>query len=325
MVTILITGSSGQIGSDLIPALVRKYGKSSVITSDITFSDRDYDVEKIRLDVTKKEDIETVIKEKSVTDIFHLGAILSASAEKHPYEAFFVNGNGTLNVMEAAVKYSVNRIIIPSSIAVFGNDIAKEKVKPMDSTRPTTMYGITKVLSELLAQYYTSRYGISVRGMRFPGIISYETPPMAGTTDYAVDMFIHAVNHEKYKCYLKPDTPLPMMYFPDAIDALVKIFEAEERSLRYRMEYNVSAFTFTPSELYSLIKEYYPDFSVEYEPDYRQNIAESWPHSLDYSDAVKDWGYSPRFSLNDTVKDMIVNLERIRKENDMKKTLTQNP
>jgi len=314
MVVILVTGSSGQIGSDLIPALVKRYGKSSVIASDISSIPGGYDVEYVNLDVTREEDLITVMKERSVTDVFHLGAILSASAEKQPYNAFIVNGNGTLNVLEAASRRSVNRVIIPSSIAVFGNDIVKDKVRPMDSTKPTTMYGITKVISELLARYYNRNFGLSVRGMRFPGIISYETPPMAGTTDYAVDMFIHAVNHERYTCYLKPDTALPMMYFPDAIDALLKIFEAREESLRYRMEYNVSAFTFTPDELYRMIKERYGDFSVAYEPDYRQAIADSWPSSLDFSDAVKDWGYSPRFTLEDTVNDMIENLEKMKRE-----------
>ncbi len=322
MTVILLTGSSGQIGSDLIPALVKKYGKSNVIASDISPPIHRFDVEYANLDVTKKEQLVEIIRERQVTDIFHLGAILSASAEKQPYNAFFVNGNGTLNVLEAASRGSVNRVIIPSSIAVFGNDINKEMVRPMDSTKPTTMYGITKVLSELLARYYSKNFGLSVRGMRFPGIISYETPPMAGTTDYAVDMFIHAVNHTEYTCYLKPDTALPMMYFYDAIDALLKIFDAKEEMLRYRMEYNVSAFTFTPEELYRRIKERFSDFSVDYVPDYRQAIADSWPRSLDFSDAVKDWGYYPRFTLENTVNDMIENLEKL-KNKDTGHSITQ--
>ncbi len=312
MTRILVTGAMGQIGTELTELLARKYGKSSVIVSDIrkpSSSSNDYEF--VQLDVTDREKIAQVLDEYSVTDIFHMAAILSAAGEKEPAKAFWVNSNGTFNVLNEALNAEVNRVMIPSTIGVFGNETPPTLTPDITILRPRTMYGITKVNAELLSLYYRDKLGLDVRGLRYPGIISYLTPPSAGTTDYAVDIFYHAVKHQDYKCYLKDDTALPMMYMPDALASLVKLFEAKKENLNHCLEYNIQAYSFTPSELYSLIREEIPDFKISYSPDYRQKIAETWPQSLDTSFAVKDWGFSPSYNLKATVHDMILNLRKI--------------
>ncbi len=312
MTRILITGAMGQIGSELTELLSRKYGKSSVVVSDIrkpeTLGD---DHEFVSLDVTDAESISNVIRDYSITDIFHMAAILSAVGEKKPEKAYQVNSNGTFNILNSALESDVNRVIIPSTIGVFGNETPRENTPDITILRPRTMYGITKVNAELLALYYRDKLGLDVRGLRYPGIISYLTPPSAGTTDYAVDIFYHAVKGQDYSCYLKEDTALPMMYMPDALESLVKLFEARKERLTNCLEYNVQAYSFTPAELYSRILEEIPDFKVTYKPDYRQQIAETWPKSVNSSNARKDWDFDPSYDLSATVHDMIVNLRKI--------------
>lgn len=312
MTRILVTGALGQIGSELVELLSKKYGKSSVVVSDIREPARGSpDLEFVKLDVIDNEAIRKVLKERDITDIFHMAAILSAAGEKDPARTFWVNSNGTFNVVNEAHKSGIDRVIIPSTIGVFGPETPHNNTPDITILRPTTMYGITKVNAELLALYYRDKLGLDVRGLRFPGIISYLTPPSAGTTDYAVDMFYHAVRGKDYECYLREDTPLPMMYMPDALSSLVKLFEAKKDGLRHCLEYNISSYSFTPAELSEEIRNFYPDFKVSYKPDFRQAIADSWPASLDYTFAEKDWGFKPSYDLKATASDMIMNLRRI--------------
>lgn len=312
MTRILVTGALGQIGTELAAELSARYGKSSVVISDVRKPDEvDVKLKFVSLDVTDSENIAKVLVENEITDIFHMAAILSASGEKNPALAYRVNSDGTFNILEEARKAGIHRVMIPSTIGVFGPETPRINTPDITVLRPTTMYGITKVNAELLALYYRDKFDLDVRGLRFPGIISYLTPPSAGTTDYAVDIFYHAVQEKDYKCYLKKDTPLPMMYMPDALNALIQLFEAKKENLRHCLEYNVSAYSFTPEEIYGKIREVYPDFRITYEPDFRQNIAETWPASLDTHFAKEDWNFTPQYDLKRTVDDMIMNLKRI--------------
>ncbi|MDS0256091.1 NAD-dependent epimerase/dehydratase family protein [Thermoplasmatales archaeon AK] len=311
MTRILITGSLGQIGSELSEALAKRYGRESVILSDIRKGKSDNGLRFRELDVRDSEAIAEIIKEEGITDIFHLAAILSASGEKDPNLAYDVNSNGTFNVLSKSLAHGIRRVIIPSTIGVFGPETPKEKVPEVTVQRPTTMYGITKVAAELLGLYFRNKHSLDVRGLRFPGLISYKTPPTAGTTDYAVDMIMHAARGQNYQCYLRSDTRLPMMYMPDAIEALIKLFESNSKSLRFCMEYNVSAFSFTPAELEAEIRKIVPDFRVSYLPDFRQDIADSWPSSLECSAAKKDWGFHPKYSFTEMVHDMMRNLRAV--------------
>lgn len=312
MTKILVTGAMGQIGTELSALLAEKYGDSSVVASDVrkpeTGSGK---LEFASLDVTRPEAISEVLRDYGITDIFHMAAILSASGEKNPDLAYKVNSNGTFNILEEARKAGISRVMIPSTIGVFGEETPRINTPDIAVLRPSTMYGVTKVNAELLALYYREKFGLDVRGLRFPGIISYLTPPSAGTTDYAVDIFYHAVQGQDYRCYLKKDTALPMMYMPDALNSLVTLFEAKREKLRHCLEYNVSAYSFTPEEIYSLIRETYPEFRISYEPDFRQSIAETWPASLDTHFAQEDWGFKPQYGLKRTVDDMIINLKKL--------------
>ncbi|MCL4336622.1 MAG: NAD-dependent epimerase/dehydratase family protein [Candidatus Thermoplasmatota archaeon] len=313
MVKILITGSLGQIGSELVTILAKRFGKSSILMTDVKEPavKNSEDVEFSILDVTNADSVRSIVRENGITDIFHLASILSAAGEKNPQKAFAVNSTGTFNVIDAASSLGINRLIIPSTIGVFGPETPRDNVPDITITRPTTMYGITKVSAELLSSYYHDRFGLDVRGVRYPGIISYLTPPSAGTTDYAVDMFYHAVKHQEYTCYLSPETTLPMMYMPDALKSLLRLFDAPASSLKHRLEYNISSFSFNPQELYGEIKRHILDFRVRYEPDFREEIAKNWPRTLDTSEAAKDWGFSPEYSFKETVSDMIVNVRKI--------------
>ena len=313
MGTILVTGSMGQIGTELVPLLVKKFGPSRVIASDVKPLNPDifHDIEYVPLDVTNRDMIASTLKERSVTEVFHMAGILSALGERNPELAFMVNSVGTFNILDSAMKAGVNRVMIPSTIGVFGKDTPRDNVPVVTVTRPTTMYGVTKVNAELLSAYFRNKFGLDVRGVRYPGIVSYKTPPSAGTTDYAVDMYYHAVAGKNYECYLKEDAVLPMMYMPDALDSLMKLYSADESRLRYTIDYNISAFSFDPRTLAESIRKVIPDFNVAYRPDYRQAIAETWPRSLDSTDAKIDWGFSPEYDLDAMTEDMIRNLKGI--------------
>jgi len=305
---ILVTGATGQIGSELTPALREKYGHDAVIASDIQ-QPEELDDPFVELDVTDREAIEEVVEEHDVDTIFHLAAILSAKGEENPGLAWDVNVNGLYNVFEVGREYDVEKIVTPSSIAVYGSTTPDN---PSEETVliPNTMYGISKVLTELLAEYYYENYDLDIRGVRLPGILSYKTLPGGGTTDYAVEVFYDAIEQGHYEYFVRPDTMLPMMYMPDAVNALMQLAEADDDGLNYRCAYNVSALTFTAAELTEAIKEHLPDFEATYAPDDRQAIADSWPDRVDDAAAREDWDWEPEYKLDDMVEDMLTNLEK---------------
>ncbi|NOR14751.1 MAG: NAD-dependent epimerase/dehydratase family protein [Candidatus Aminicenantes bacterium] len=305
---ILITGAAGQIGSELTPLLRQKYGAENVVASDIKTDISSNLLESgpyETLDVTDKKRIQEVIQIQHIDFIFHMSAILSAAGEDRPQLAWDVNMNGTHNILEAARLMKIEKVFVPSSIAVFGpgtpsNDTPQETV-----LRPQTMYGVTKVAGELLCDYYVQRYGLDVRGCRYPGIISYQTLPGGGTTDYAVAIFYDAVEHSRYLCFLSEDTMLPMMYMPDCLKATIKLMEADFSRLKHHSDFNIAGMSFTAGELAAEIKKHLPEFQIEYKPDYRQQIAESWPKSIDDTAARTEWDWQPDYDLPAMTKDML--------------------
>jgi len=305
---ILLTGSSGQIGSELVMALRNIYGGENVIASDKCSNASDKIKESgpfVQLDVLEKESIVKIVDNYKIDAIIHLAAILSAVGEKNPMLAWNVNINGMLNVLEIAKEKELKRVLIPSSIAAFGPNTPVDNTPQDTILKPTTMYGITKVAGELLADYYVMKYGMDVRGLRYPGIISNETLPGGGTTDYAVAIYYDAVKYRKFECFLSENTMLPMMYMPDCLNATINLFHADFSKLKHHSDFNVSAFSVTPKLLAESIKKYIPDFQITYKPDYRQAIADSWPNSIDDSCAREEWGWKPSFDLDAMTEDML--------------------
>ncbi|NIO43912.1 MAG: NAD-dependent epimerase/dehydratase family protein [Burkholderiales bacterium] len=313
MKKILITGATGQIGTELTPALRNKYGGANVIAAGHR---REPDTGMVeggpyfRIDVTQREMMEKVIAEHRVDTVFHLASLLSADAEKRPQLAWEVNMGGLFNVLEIARAHRC-AVFFPSSIGAFG-PLTPPDNTPQDTVqRPNTMYGITKVSGELLCDYYHRRYGADTRGVRYPGLISYQTPPSGGTTDYAVHIFYEAIKHRRYQCFLKEGTRLDMMYMPDAIKAAIDLMEADGARLVHRNGYNVTAMSFAPEQLASAIKKHIPDFELEYQVDpIRQAIAESWPRHMDDSVARREWGWQPEYGLDAMVDDMLEHLSK---------------
>lgn len=312
MKKILVTGAFGQIGTELVPRLREKYGKDNVVASDIRQPTPEQEsqgpVE--HLDTTKKEEIEKAIQEHSVDTIYHLVSILSAAGEKNPQFAYFVNNTSLFNVLEAARERKLERVMSPSSIAVFGPETPRDNTPNETILKPSTMYGITKVHGELLASYYFKKFGVDLRGLRFPGIISNVAPAGGGTTDYAVEIYYYAVKRQPYTCFLRPDSTLPMMYMPDALDAIIQLAEADGSKLKHRADFNLAAMSFSPAEIAAAIKEEIPEFTVSYKPDFRQAIADSWPKSIDDSAARAEWGWKPKYDLKSMTKDMIKELSK---------------
>ena len=311
-VKILVTGATGQIGSELTTTLRERYGRDNVIAmghrrkpSKTLEESGPY----VTGDVRDRENLEKIIREYDIDTIYHMAAILSATGEKNPQLCWDVNINGLYNLLEMARERKL-RIFCPSSIAVFGPKTPKENTPQDTILTPTTMYGITKVSGELLGEYYVQKYGVDVRGVRYPGIISSETPPGGGTTDYAVEMFYYAVRGEKYTCFVREDTVLPMMYMPDCIKSAIQLMEADFSKLKHHTNFNVTAMSFSAKELEEEIKKHIPDFSCEYKPDFRQEIAESWPRTIDDSCAREEWGWKPDYDLKKMVKDMIEKLTK---------------
>jgi len=310
---ILIIGAHGQIGTELTVALREKYGREAVIAADLADSSpaRQIDGPYVRLNVMDKMAIEDVVSRNKVTIIYHLAAVLSANGEKNPPHTWTINMLGLLNVLDMAKIFGL-RIFWPSSIAVFGPNSPKVLCPQNAVMEPATVYGITKHAGEQLCKYYHRNYGIDVRSLRFPGLISYTAKAGGGTTDYAVDIFHKAVEKEHYTCFLKAKTRLPMMYMPDAIRAVLQLMDMPAEQLKTRMAYNISAMSFTPEELYQEIRGHLPGFSILYNPDSRQVIADSWPESIDDAAAISDWGWQPTYDLAAMTTDMLENITKMK-------------
>ncbi len=305
---ILIIGGLGQIGSDLIVELNKTYKRENIIATDVCSNPS----EKIlnaslfeQLNITDFKGISNIVDKYKIDIIINLAAILSANGEKNPMLAWDINMNGLINVLEIAREKNLKQVLTPSSIAAFGPETPKENTPQETILRPSTMYGITKVAGELLGNYYFKKYNLDVRGLRYPGIISYETLPGGGTTDYAVAIYYDAIKYKKYTCFVNEETKLPMMYMPDCLKATVDLMHADVNKLRYHADYNVGSMSFSVKELANSIKKYIPEFEIEYKPDYRQAIADSWPDSIDDSAARRDWNWNPSYDLDSMTKDML--------------------
>ena len=314
MQRILVTGAAGQIGSELVPQLRQRYGNDNVIAAG-HHTPLPADIRQAgpctTLDVSDRAQIDRAIKACEIDTIYHLSSILSALAEQRRQVAYRVNIQGLYNVLEAAVDNGLERVIIPSSIAAFGPDTPGDRTPNETIQKPNTLYGIAKVFGELMGNYYARQLGCDVRGVRLPGIISWKTEPTAGTTDYAVAIFYGAIRQRHYTCYLKPDTFLPMMYMPDAIQALIQVAVADGERLHHHADFNVNAMSFTPADLANAIRSRLPEFRIDYRIDpLRQAIADSWPNSLDDSAARAEWGWQPAFDMDAMVDDMLKNLTR---------------
>ncbi len=304
---ILVTGASGQIGIELTAALREKYGTENVMAIDI----RETEIAKSGpfkicniLDFNKYKKI---VIDNNIGTVYHLAAILSATGEKNPKLCFDVNMNGLQNVLEVAKEFD-QKIFCPSSIAVFGPDVPKENTPQDVALNPTTVYGLTKVAGELLCDYYFNKYDVDVRGIRYPGLISWKNKPSGGTTDYAVEIYFGAAENEQYECFVSEDTRLPMMYMPDAIRGTLELMGAPLDSLKNHSNYNLSGMSFSAAELADAIQKIVPDFKCTFKPDYRQKIADSWPISIDDESAREEWGWKPSFDITSMTKDMMKNL-----------------
>lgn len=309
---ILVTGAAGQIGSELVPALRARYGEDAVVASDIrqptgpVAEGGPFEI----LDCRDGAALARIAARYRIDTIYHLAAILSATAERDPQKAYDVNMNGLYAVLEVARERGC-AVFTPSSIAAFGPSTPPDPTPQDTIQRPTTMYGVTKVAGELLCDYYHLRFGVDTRGLRYPGLISYVAPPGGGTTDYAVEIFYHALEHGRYTCFLGPDTRLDMMYMPDAIRAAIELMEADPARLRHRNAFNVTAMQLTPATLADAIAQRIPGFEIEYDIDpVRQAIADSWPRRLDDSAAREEWGWKPAYDLDAMTDDMLAQLAK---------------
>ena len=312
---ILVIGACGQIGVELTLELRKIYGGHNVIASDLRAEN---DLLKgtgpyVSLDVMNKEMLHVQVIRQNITQIYLLAAILSATGEKNPNLAWSLNMTSLLNVLEIAKDENVHKVYWPSSIAVFGPTSPKINCPQQTIIEPITVYGISKFAGEFWCNYFNQRYKIDVRSLRYPGLISYKSEPGGGTTDYAVEIFHAAVEENHFDCFLKEDTYLPMMYMPDAIRATIELMEAPVEKISVRTSYNISGVSFSPKEIADEIKNHLPDFTVSYQPDYRQAIAQSWPQSIDDSVAKKDWGWKPKYDLPALTAEMLKN---VKKENE---------
>lgn len=309
---ILVIGASGQIGVELTLALRKIYGNSQVIASDLREQNPllEGTGPYVSLDVMNKEMLHVQVIRQNITQIYLLAAILSATGEKNPNLAWHLNMQGLLNVLDIAREEKIHKVYWPSSIAVFGPSSPRQNCPQQTIIEPITVYGISKYAGEFWCNYYFNRYGVDVRSLRYPGLISYKSAPGGGTTDYAVEIYHDALESGQYECFLKEDTFLPMMYMPDAIRATIELMEAPAHKVSVRTSYNVSGMSFAPREIAAEIANHIPGFSVSYKPDYRQNIADSWPQSIDDSVARADWGWKEEFDLAAMTADMLTNLRK---------------
>ena len=313
MTKILVTGAVGQIGSELTVELRRRYGAENVVAtghrtkpSAVLCDGGPFEF----IDVTDRGTLEAVVEHYNIDTIYHMAAILSAVGEERPHLAWDVNINGLYNVLELARERDLVRIFCPSSIAVFGPETPRNHTPQETVLRPTTMYGVSKVAGELLCEYYAARFGVDVRGVRYPGIISSETLPGGGTTDYAVAIYYEAIASKRYTCFVRADTVLPMMYMPDCIKGTIDLMEADRGRLVHHADFNMASMSFSAGELAAEIKRHIPEFECEYEPDFRQAIADSWPCSLDDTAAREEWDWAPAYNLAAMTADMLEKLGR---------------
>jgi len=309
MENILIIGSEGQLGSELEDYLVSLYGRKKIYSSDIKKNNSNSE-NFIVLDALDKDDIYKTIKENNIKIVYHLAAILSAKGEDNPLKTWNLNMNTLFNILELAKEKILSKVFWPSSIAVFGPSSPKNPAPQFSIMDPTTVYGISKLAGERWCEYYNKNYFTDIRSIRFPGIISYKSLPGGGTTDYAVDIFHSAMKDEKYSCFLKEDTYLPMLYIDDALMAMNKIMEEKKSNLSIASSYNLSAMSFSPKELFESIKKHKKNFEIEYNHDYRQKIADTWPQRIDDSHARNDWGWKENFNLDKMTKEIILNLNK---------------
>lgn len=306
---ILLIGSEGQLGSELSAALIARHGKDAVICSDLRNPRPELDRRFMVLDALDLTAIEKVLVDEKISQVYLLAAVLSATGEKNPAFAWKLNMGSLLGLLDLAVKYKLDRVFWPSSIAAFGPQTPKNNTPQTPYMDPNTVYGISKLSGELWCQYYHQRYGLDVRSIRYPGIISWKTPPGGGTTDYAIEIFHEALKNKQYNCFLGPDTALPMMFVDDAIRATIELMEADSSRIQTRTSYNLAAVSFTPAALAAAIQEFIPEFSIAYAPDFRQAIANSWPASIDDSAARREWDWQHRFDTRAIVVEMLENLK----------------
>jgi len=307
----LIIGACGQIGTELTAALREKYGAQKVIASDIREGEQElmaagpFEI----MDATDYDAIEDVIMQYEITDVYLMAAMLSATAEKFPMKAWDLNMSSLFNILNLAKEGKIDKVFWPSSIAVFGPSTPKENTPQRTIMEPSTVYGISKQTGERWCEYYHKKYGVDVRSVRYPGLISYKTLPGGGTTDYAVDIYHKAVKHGKYICFLNEQTTLPMMFMDDAIRATIGIMEAPAEQVKIRSSYNLAAMSFDPPALAQSIRRHLPEFELTYQPDYRQAIADSWPSSIDDTSAQQDWGWKAQFDIDQMTQVMLDNLK----------------
>ena len=303
----MVIGASGQIGTELTLALRQQFGGDRVVAADLK---READLLKgtgpfLPLDIMDKEILRVQVRRHDIKTIYLLVAMLSASGEKNPMLAWQLNMQSLLHTLEVAREEAVEKVFWPSSIAVFGKDAPKENCPQEAYSAPSTVYGISKLTGEQWCHYYFHRYGVDVRSIRYPGLISYKTLPGGGTTDYAIEIFHSAIRGETYPCFLRADKRLPMMYMDDAVRATIELMEAPAKNISVHTSYNLAGISFTPAELAGEIKKMIPDFQIEYQPDFRQAIADSWPESIDDRVAARDWGWKPIFGIEQMTRDMI--------------------
>ncbi len=308
MTRALVIGANGQIGSELVNALAELYGEDNVIAADLVAPRRPLPVTFEAVDALNLPELQSVVARHAIDEVYQLAAVLSAKGETAPLATWNLNMNALINVLELARERRIARIFWPSSIAAFGPHSVASNTPQLTVMDPQTIYGVSKLAGERLCDYYHQRFEVDVRSMRYPGVVSYRTPPGGGTTDYAIAIFQAARRGEAYTCFLAPDTRLPMIYMPDVVRATLELMQADPDVVRVRSSYNVAGMSFTPRELAEAIRHHVPNFRISYQPDFRQAIAESWPRRIDDSQATRDWGWQSRFDLDALVVDMLQNI-----------------
>ncbi len=306
---ILVIGANGQIGSVLTGALRKEHGESNVVATDIRATNEQEGLFEL-LNVMDAKAIAMAVERHGVTQIYHLAAILSAKGEQNPLQTWDINMGGLFNVFEVAREKQVAKVFYPSSIAVFGEDIPRQMTPNNAVLKPTTVYGMSKASGELWSQYYHQKYGLDIRSLRYPGVIGWQSEPGGGTTDYAVEIYHYAVKGQDYTCFLAENTVLPMIYMDDAIRATLELMDAKAENIKVRTSYNLAGMSFSPKEIAASIQQEMPNFKVSYAPDFRQEIAESWPESIDDAAARSDWNWRPKYDLHSMTKDMLHHLKK---------------